>query len=290
MSAQPKVVNMGATSYKSWLSSPSFEITTGHKEALETLSGRIAPGANIYIASLPKDTFEKQYHLAKRVYEAGFNPVPHIAARKIKTARHLEKHVSNLCRTAGVTRMLVIAGDREKPIGDFSDSLEVIRSGILKEYGITSIDMAGHPEEHPDVDSAILERFLIEKLDAAQSQGLNAEILTQLCFDPDILLAYVRHLRRCGVNAPIRIGVAGLTNRLSLMKYAAICGVGQSLKALQSRRDTSRNLLKSETPDRLLLPLSDANDAECKLGISGMHIYSFGSLTKTLAWTKAQTQ
>lgn len=66
-----------------------------------------------------------------------------------------------------------------------------------------SIGVAGYPEKHSDaVDMETDMRYLKEKVDAGADY-----IMTQICFDADIILDFRKRCREAGINVPILAGI-----------------------------------------------------------------------------------
>ena len=57
----------------------------------------------------------------------------------LKTPRALEIFLDLLVSTADVCEVLVIAGDIARPLGPFSDSLQILNSGLLEKYQIKKL-------------------------------------------------------------------------------------------------------------------------------------------------------
>ena len=95
-------------------------------------------------------------------------------------------------------------------------------------------------------------------------------------------------MRALGVTAPYRVGVAGPARATTLIKYALICGVGASMRALNERQSLTRNLLTGVTPEDLIQELAAAQAANPALGLSGIHFFTFGSLAASIKWIQGQ--
>ena len=68
------------------LPSASVEISSrGHQ--LRELRENFAPGIDVTITFLPGDNYRHNVETAAALRRAGFNPVPHIAAREMRVAR-----------------------------------------------------------------------------------------------------------------------------------------------------------------------------------------------------------
>ena len=100
------------------------------------------------------------------------------------------------------------------------------------------------------------------------------------------MVAFAQNLRREGIAAPLRIGVAGPADRTRLIKYALRCGVGASLRVLRERSELARNVLAGETPDSLLGAVADAAAARPELAIAGAHFFTFGNPAGSIRWAQ----
>ena len=94
-------------------------------------------------------------------------------------------------------------------------------------------------------------------------------------------------MRAQGIDDPYRVGIAGPASHATLLKFAMMCGVGASLRALRERGDFARNMLMGETPEALLTEIALAREAEPALNIQGVHFFTFGSLIKTAQWVES---
>lgn len=244
---------------------------------IEALSGIAAPGTQVYLTAVPHQPPAAVIEAAARLNAAGLVAVPHIAARNFSDARALAAFLEAAAR-AGVSRALVIAGDRDRPSGDFADALAVITSGLLRRHGITAIGVGAYPDGHPRIPEPALERALADKLDAARQAGLESHIVTQFCFDAGAVIGWLRRLRGRGIASTVRIGVAGPAGMTSLLRYAARCGVCASARGLARNASLMRGLAGQAAPDSLLEALAGAGGG---LGPVAPHYYAFGGILRT---------
>src|ERR1700730_14141273 len=112
------------------LSSASVEISS-HGHQLGELSEQFAAGTDVTITFLPGDNFRSNVETAIALRRAGFNPVPHIAAREIHSREALDDFLVRARGEAGVTRVLLIAGDVVAAKGPFKSSHDVAASGLI---------------------------------------------------------------------------------------------------------------------------------------------------------------
>jgi methylenetetrahydrofolate reductase (NADPH) len=137
-----------STKLTALLSSASVEISSrGHQ--LTELREHFADGTDVTITFLPGDNYRHNIETAAALRRAGFNPVPHIAAREMPSQEALDDFLARARGEANVTRILLIAGDVAAAKGPFKSARDVCASGLIEAHGITSVSVAGHPEGHP---------------------------------------------------------------------------------------------------------------------------------------------
>jgi len=264
----------------------SVEITAHDEKALKAVESTLAPGTEVFIANLPDERAEVLVAAALRVRRAGLEPVPHIVARNLKSRDDLDGMLASLVRDAGVSTALILGGDRDRQAGNFENALQIIETGLLEAHGIRRIAIGCYPEGHPRIPDEVLWQALRAKLDAAARVGLETVLVSQFLFDPQPLIEFARALRREGIDAPLRVGVAGPADRTKLIRYALRCGVGASLRVLRERGSLARNVLAGETPDALLGAAAVAQKEEPELGMAGVHFFTFGDPAGSARWAE----
>ncbi len=93
----------------------SIETTVREASRLETYQDLVPAGTSMYIPHVPGVAREDTVALAARLRREGMDPVPHIVARRTESAAILDDFLTRLVGEAGVTRVLVVAGDIDKP-------------------------------------------------------------------------------------------------------------------------------------------------------------------------------
>lgn len=264
----------------------SLEATRPGATDIAALQGVLPSRAPVYLSAVPGRPAAELIEPAREIRAAGFEPVPHLAVRSIASDAALDDLLSNFAALAGVRRVLVIGGDRDRPAGPFASALDLIESGRLQRYGIDEIGVAGYPEGHPRIAEPVLERALAAKLEAAGQTGLRAHIVTQFCFDAGRVVAWIARLRDLGIEHPVRIGMAGPASLSTLLRYAQRCGVGASLLRLNRNAGLLKQLVGTSAPDGLVRPLAEAAAAG-KLGLAAPHFFSFGGVAATGRWAAA---
>jgi methylenetetrahydrofolate reductase (NADPH) len=258
----------------------SIEATRPTDADIAALRG-LPLGTRIYISAVPGKAAEEIAVVAARLRSAGFEPVPQVAVRNFQSASALDELLTRLNGEADVQRVLVIAGDREA-CGPFRGAIDAIDSGLFRRRGIRTLGIAGYPQGHPRISNDQLMRAMVEKILAAETTGLNIEIVTQFCFDAGAILDYVATLRAFGVEQPIRIGLTGPATIGTLLRYASRCGVRASAHALIRRTGLIRGAFAQAAPDEIIRTLAHAMPE----GIS-IHFFSFGGLGATARWAHA---
>lgn len=266
----------------------SLEITAKDQQGLADARALIPSGSPISITFLPGEDQSTRLQAARHVRQLGFEPVPHISARRLASHSELTDFLGQARAQAQVDRVFVIGGDAERPIGPFEDASAVILSGVLQDQGVRVVGIAGYPEPHPTIPMDALWRALKSKVTQLRAQGHGVEIVTQFGFEAAPILSWLERLRAEGVDAPVRIGLAGPTTVKSLLRFASRCGVAASAKVLAKYGVSLTNLLGTAGPDTLVRDLAAQLDERVH-GRVGFHMYSFGSLTKTAGWVRKVT-
>jgi methylenetetrahydrofolate reductase (NADPH) len=224
---------------------------------------------------------------ATKLRRAGLLPVPHIAARIIESVAQLEQLAARLAGDAGVDRVLIIGGDREKPAGPYDSSLAVMRSGALQGVGIIRTGIGGFPEGNPNIPDALLAEALTAKLNFARSTGLQLSIVTQFCFEAEPIVKWLRSLRASGIDVPVCVGLAGPAGLIALTRYAIRCGVGNSLRVLTEKPSFAK-LLIEKGPEPIIRELAanaeSSNGSALPLEIARLHFFVFGGFNNTVDW------
>ena len=260
------------------------------KNSPRVLDSFFGAGADVYVSFLPGDDFRTRIEIAKVLRGAGYNPVLHVPARQMMSRQMLADYVGGLVTEAQVNRLLLIAGDTTRARGDYATSLQVIESGLLQQSGIRHVDVAGHPEGNVGLSHERLMNVLTDKRDAAKAAGLGFGIVTQFSFDPKPVEQWLGAIAQAGIDAPIRLGLAGPANPATLLKFALRCGIGNSISAVQKHVGTIGRLLKDTGPEGVVKGLGDALVSDIGANVEAFHFFPFGGLAKTSAWIRTMLE
>ncbi len=146
----------------------------------------------------------------------------------------------------------------------------------LDEIGIT-----GYPESHPFISDEDTIKAMYEKAPYA------TYIVSQICFDPEVIAGWVRRVRQRGVELPIYVGMPGAVNRQKLLRISRGVGLGESARFLKKYGNWFVRffLPGGYSPDRLIEGLAPSfTDPESK--VRGFHVYTFNEVGKTEAWRR----
>jgi methylenetetrahydrofolate reductase (NADPH) len=261
----------------------STEITPSEADRLPELASVLPSGTAVYVAHTPTALFSQVIDAALAVQRAGFLATPHIAVRRVRDAGMLRAGLAQL-RAGGVERILLIAGDAPRPSGEFSCTLDVLKSPLLEESGMAAIGVAGHPEGHSAVSVSRLWEALEAKqaLAARLSRGMN--IVTQFGLDGGAFRRWERELVRRRISLPVRIGMMGPTPIAKLVHFAIQCGIGASMRTLMRNLSAAtRSTELATSPDQHLLTLLAT---PISAQIVAPHFFAFGGVLETARWMR----
>jgi len=265
----------------------STEVTTHDEKVLDELARVLPAGFPVYVAHTPKATPDDIVRVALRIQALGLTASPHIVARRVVDPQRLRDRLLALV-AGGVEQVLLVAGDLATPIGPFTSTLDLLDSGVLRDVGIKRLGVAGHPEGHPAVGDEVLWEVLERKQAYGRATGLRMHIATQFGFDSLSLISFERGLAAREISLPIHAGVAGPTPFTKLLKYAAHCGVGASLRAVTGNALSLGRLPHLVTrSDEMLLGVYRAKQANAESRIFAPHFFAFGGVLETARWLRA---
>lgn len=244
-------------------------------------------GTRVYTTFLPATPFSDTVAAAGALIGQGMRPVPHLAARSVADEDELDRMVGQLA-DIGVKELLVIGGSVSHPVGGVTESMQVLRSGVLARHGILRVGVAGHPEGNKDIGDRALADALAEKNAFAQATGTDVYLVTQFCFAAEPIIAWERRIREAGNRLPIHIGLPGLSSPMSLLKFGLACGVGPSLKVLRKQTGGVLKLATSAVyyPDQPLVGVARSIQADPGSLVRRVHFFPFGAVRPTADWVQ----
>ncbi len=261
-------------------------IEASSKQVLSTdeMGSLFPKGTWVYLTDVGIDPLETIIAAAAKLRACGYVPVPHIPARRIKSAEALDLRIARLSAEADVDNVLLIAGEADRQMGPYSASIEILRSDILNRHAIRRIAVAGHPEGSSAMSSDMVRASLLEKADYAANTDAEMRIVTQFGFDAPRFIAWADSLPAQGIHLPVHMGMAGPAKMTTLIKYAAICGVGASMSFLKKRGSALAALAMGFDPDPILQAVEDHIAQNPFSPLQAAHIFPFGGLKKSANW------
>lgn len=265
----------------------SIELTPAMAAKHAALGDLLPAGTPVYVAFVPGEDHLSVVATAARLSTEGLRPVPHFPARSIVDRAQLEDYLQRVTGEAGVDEVLVIGGGIDVPRGAFSGTQALLDTGLFDAYGIRAIGLAGHPEGQRELDAPGAATSLEQKLAFAERTAAEVRLVTQFVFEAEPVLAWERAIRARGNALAIHVGVPGPATVKSLLNYARLCGVGNSVRVLSRQAGNLFKLASLSYPDALITALARARAADPGTRIERLHFYPFGGLARTARWIDA---
>ncbi len=185
--------------------------------------------------------------------------------------------VANAYWQGGIKHIVALRGDPPEGVGaryeafpgGYAHASDLIAG--LKRIADFDISAAGYPEMHPESPDWAAE---IENLKRKADAGA-CRIITQFCFDPDILIAYIERVRAAGINLPVIPGIMLQPNFAGLNRMATMCGT-----QIPAWMPPMFEGLEDDKATRQLLSASIAANYCTRLQQEGLHAFHFYTLNR----------
>lgn len=271
----------------------SIEVMPRTAEKVEDFKAILPAGTRVYIAHIDGTPIDDMVRTAARLAGDGFEVMPHFPARSIPGAATLQDWIARYQDAAGITQGLILAGGRTSPAGAFSDSMQLLETGLFDKAGFTHLHIAGHPEGNRDIDpdggTTATDDALAWKQGFSEQTDAEMAIATQFAFEMIPIAAWADRLRDNGVTMPIHLGIAGPAKLQTLIRFAIACGVGPSLKVLQKRAMDVTKLVLPYTPEEILRDLATYQARTPDSLISQVHVFPLGGIKTAANWVADQS-
>ena len=275
----------GETSaFRELVANASIEIAPRERAEIERVAEALPVNTCIYVPAPSKRPLAETLHAVAAIRRAGLDPVPHVAARRFTSRAELKHFLDVVAGEHGVHRVMLIAGDEPHAQGPYADALQVLEDGVLSRAGIREVGLAGYPEGHGRIQNAALETAFASKLARAREQGLGVYVVTQFSFSTTRVTAFCAELARRKPDISVYVGMAGPTDPAALMRYAQICGVSASLRAMRNLGAGMVGLASHTDPHEQLLAIAHYVDTRKSCNVVGIHLYSIGGAVRTARW------
>jgi methylenetetrahydrofolate reductase (NADPH) len=232
----------------------------------------------VTVTASPGKGLEATLDLSERLARAGYPVVPHLSARLVRDRAHLEEVLARL-KAAGVRELFVPAGDATEP-GEFRGAAELLAAMGEARSQFARIGITGYPESHHLIPDEETIKAMFEKAEMA------TDIISQLCFEADVIRDWIRNVRERGTHLPIWIGMPGCVDEAKLMRITMKIGMAESARYLRHNTGVLARVMKRQfKPDRLLRDLTPVvSDPAAK--VAGFHLYTFNEVGRTERWRR----
>lgn len=264
--------------FASLLREARFEVLPS-EDVVERVHGQVPPGRTITVTASPGKGLEATLEVTERL-SPHYDVVPHLAARMVRRGE-LGELVARL-QVAGVNAIFVPGGDAAGTDETFDGALELLVA--LDELGrpFEHVGITGYPESHPGIDDDVLVQSMWDKRRHATA------IVSNMTFDDGTVGHWLQRVRKRGITLPVHVGVPGPVDPARLLRMATTIGVGDSVRFLRKqKRVFTRMALPGFSSTRFVRKVADLATDE-RLGIAGLHIYTFNQIAQCEAWRREQ--
>ena len=122
----------------------SIEVSAKHVHDGKLHAELLPKATRVYITDVGVDPVADLISAARKVTDMGYQAVPHTPARRIESVDALESRLSAMVNEAGVADILIIAGEADEQMGPFSETLEILQTGLIDKLGIKHVAVGGH--------------------------------------------------------------------------------------------------------------------------------------------------
>ena len=277
MTRAPQATSPERAALATLLRRPRFEVLPldGIEEQVRT---HLPTAVKVTVTASPRKGIEATLHLSERLAGAGYPVVPHLSARLIRDKPHLEEALDRLT-AAGIRELFVPAGDAEEP-GQFHGAADLLAAMGDRRAHFDEIGITGYPESHHLISDDETIRAMFTKAEMATC------IISQICFDADVIAAWVAAVRARGTHLPIWIGLPGVVDYAKLVRISMKIGLGESARFLRHHSNWMARLMTRQfRPDPLIGGLGQTL-ADPAMAVGGFHMYTFNEVEKTERWRR----
>lgn len=248
--------------------------------AEDEVAAHLPRSAIVTVTASPRAGIDATMTLAQQLAGRGFTVVPHLSARMVADEAHLKEILDEVVRV-GIREVFVVGGDPDRPVGAFAGSHDLLVAMDGLGYDL-EVGIAGYPEAHPKISDDVTIQAMWDKRHYA------SYIVSQICFDATVVATWAERIRGRGIGLPVYVGVPGPTATRQLLRVSRRVGVGQSMRFLAHHRGEMLRVAQPGTwrPDRLLDGLAP-HLADSRLGLQGLHLYTFNDVAGAERWRQA---
>ncbi len=250
-------------------------------KSVDAAIAALPEGSQVSVTCSPAKGIQTTMDLTDRVRAAGHVAIPHIAARMVEGPEHASA-IAGWLRNEQIGRLFLVGGDAEPP-AHYNNATDFLRDLIEADPQLHTVGITAYPDGHAAIPDQALHEALHAKQTLLTEAGIDGHASTQMCFDPDKIIAWLETERSRGFTLPLHLGLSGVLDRTKLMTMGARLGIGTSLSYLKKNRKAISKLLTQSDydPNTLLMPMSPHLD---RLDIRGLHCFTFNQVAATDAW------
>lgn len=226
----------------------SIEITTRNKISSNT-------GYNeVFITWLPNEDKDSVVSKVEEIYNLGYIPIPHIAAKKVKDREEAYELSNELSKYT--TKVLIIGGGGEKE-GKYNTVEELVTTGAFDNF---TIGVGGFPEGNGNLSFEDGIQILRDKTKYADF------VVTQWSLNRKSVQRFLDESP-----LPVYLGVPNKCSTKQLVKFATVCGIKNSVKGIMSNPINLLRFLFGFKPNYIIDKFKDHSN------LKKIHVYSFGN-------------
>jgi methylenetetrahydrofolate reductase (NADPH) len=243
----------------------------------DTILASVPRGHTLTVTASPSKGLAATLDLAERLVGHGYRAVPHLAARMISGRNELDEIVERLL-ALGIDSVFVPAGDAD-PVGDYAGSLDLLQDLTAMGSPFRHVGVTGYPESHPTIADDITVQAMWDKRNHATT------LVSNLCFDPQVVRAWVQRVRSRGAVMPLLIGLPGPVERTKLLAMATKIGVSESTRFLAKNKSVFARIAMPGgfSPEKFLERIAPTT-MEPASHVEGLHLFTFNQVAETEAW------
>ena len=229
----------------------SIEITTRNRFTTKVEYNEV------FVTWLPNEDKESVINKVKELFNDGYTPVPHIAAKKIKDREEAYELSNELSKYS--TKVLLIGGSGEKE-GKFETVDDLVRTGAFDNF---RIGVGGFPDGNGSVTFE-------QGIDILRKKAKYADfVVTQWSLNKKSIKRFLDESP-----LPVYLGVPNRCSNKQLLKFAKLCGIKNSVKGFRSNTMNMLRFMFGFNPKFIV------NKFQNHLNIRKIHVYSFGNYDK----------
>jgi methylenetetrahydrofolate reductase (NADPH) len=236
----------------------------------------------VTVTSSPTRGIEPTLKLAEALARYGYRVVPHLAARLVRGRDELVTILERI-ESLGSDEVFVVAGDAAQPLGPFEGATALLAEIAAVGRAPERVGVTGYPESHAFISDEATIQAMFDKVPYA------TYIVSQICFDAEVIANWIRRVRERGVELPIYVGLPGPIDALRLLRLSGRIGLGDSARFLRRHGSWLGRLTlpRAYKPEDLLQRLSGVL-ALTGNGVKGLHMFTFNEIAQEEHWRRDQ--